>query len=370
MTTSNEPNELTETGVDEGDANQTLDSRKAAVLRAVVEQHVDTGLPVGSGHVSASAGLGVSAATVRNDMSQLERDGYLTHPHTSAGRVPTDKGYRFFVDQLDPLRSRAEQPPTPQALQVRDFFARAHGEIEQLLAQTSRMLASLTEHASVIVGPPSVNASIRGVQLVELAAPGAANVTALLVAVLDNGVIEKRAVELPATTSSATLASAGSVLQRHLAGRSLDDVDAPWLRSGEVMLDTIIERCVLALRPDRTTNDEPEVFVGGAARLAADFDTVQTVRAVLGALEQHLVVVSLLREALDRRANVSIGAEHGAEATFEHLAACSVVVAPYQVDGRPAGTIGVLGPTRMNYPAVMSAVADVSAQLSRRLSEG
>jgi heat-inducible transcriptional repressor len=136
-------------------------------------------------------------------------------------------------------------------------------------------------------------------------------------------------------------------------------------------VDGIITRSIAALEPERAAaGGEPEVFVGGAARIARGFDTVETVRAVLGVLEEHLVVVSLLREALERSASVSIGTEHGADSSFEQLAACSVVVAPYTVDGRKAGTIGVLGPTRMNYPAVMSAVADVSAQLSNRLSEG
>src|SRR5438045_5704716 len=140
-------------------------ARKAAILRAVVEEYIDTALPVGSAHGARVPGLGVSSATVRNDMSALEREGYLVQPHTSAGRIPTDKGYRFFVDQLtepgqlDPIRRQ----------QVKAFFAKAHGELEQMLQDTSRLLSGLTDYAAVVVAPSHEVASIRSAQLVGLA---------------------------------------------------------------------------------------------------------------------------------------------------------------------------------------------------------
>src|SRR5947207_12224168 len=141
-----------------------LDDRKAAVLRAVVREYIETAQPVGSTHVARTTDLGVSPATVRNEMALLERDGYLTQPHTSAGRVPTDKGYRFFVDQLT---TPGALPPV-QRQQVREFFARAHGEIEQMLHDTSRLLSNLTDYAAVIVAPALEGAVVRSVQLVGL----------------------------------------------------------------------------------------------------------------------------------------------------------------------------------------------------------
>ncbi|MBO0730600.1 MAG: heat-inducible transcriptional repressor HrcA, partial [Acidimicrobiaceae bacterium] len=122
-----------------------LDDRKAAILQAVVEEYIQTAQPVGSGHVARQAALAVSPATVRNEMSVLERDGYLIQPHTSAGRIPTDKGYRFFVDSLVP----PGQLGPAQTQQVRAFFAHAHGELERMLADTSRLLSGLTEYAAV-----------------------------------------------------------------------------------------------------------------------------------------------------------------------------------------------------------------------------
>src|SRR5579875_839694 len=186
-----------------------LDERKAAILRAVVEEYVRTAQPVGSGHVATSAALAVSPATIRNEMGQLEREGYLAQPHTSAGRVPTDKGYRFFVDSLTPPGTLDEV----RSQQVRAFFARAHGELERMLADTSRLLSGLTVYAAVVV-PPSVEAlRIRSVQLVSLTPR-----VVMLVAVLSNGGIEKRTIDLSEDASEAAVAAASA----HLAATLTD----------------------------------------------------------------------------------------------------------------------------------------------------
>src|SRR5690349_15910787 len=162
-----------------------LDDRKAAILKAVVEEYVATAQPVGSAHVARMPDVNVSSATVRNDMAILERDGYIAQPHTSAGRVPTDKGYRFFVDRLQPTVLN----PGERQL-VRDFFTRAHGELEQMLHDTSRLLTRLTDYAAVVVAPPAEGSTVRSTQLVSLAPR-----VVLLVVVLSNGAIEKRSIE-------------------------------------------------------------------------------------------------------------------------------------------------------------------------------
>jgi hypothetical protein len=168
-----------------------LDERKAAILRAVVEEYIDTAQPVGSAHVAKAPGVSVSSATVRNDMAALEQEGYLRQPHTSAGRVPTEKGYRFFVDALG-------QPPTlrgAKAEQVRSFFEQAHGELEHMLHETSTLLGNLTSYAGVVIGPPPAEAHVRSVQLVALA-PTAV----LAVVVLSNGMVEKHTLDLAGVT--------------------------------------------------------------------------------------------------------------------------------------------------------------------------
>jgi heat-inducible transcriptional repressor len=339
-----------------------LDERKAAILRAVVEEYIDTAQPVGSAHVVRAPGVQVSSATVRNDMATLEQEGYLRQPHTSAGRVPTEKGYRFFVDHLG-------QPGSlrgPGAQQVRSFFDQAHGELEQMLHDTSRLLGDLTRSAGVVIGPAPGEASIRSVQLV-----GISQSTALVVAVLSNGGVEKHALDL---TDGGPALQGGVGEERmnaataHLAAALLGAVrsNLPAVASsGDPAVDALCELAVTSLRSDRGT--EPDhVFVGGTARIAEAFDALETVREVLGILEQQYVVVTLLRDVLDRGLQVAIGTETG----MAPLAECALIVAPYQAEGEPAGTIGVLGPARMDYPQAMAAVAVVGRRLSQRLSEG
>jgi heat-inducible transcriptional repressor len=332
-----------------------LDDRKAEILRVVVEEYIDTAQPVGSSHVTRAANLAVSSATVRNEMAVLEREGFLVQPHTSAGRIPTDKGYRFFVDSL--TRPAPLQPAKDE--QVQEFFTRAHGELEQMLHDTSQLLSRLTDYAAVVVGPSHEVASVRLAQLV-----GLGHGVALLVVVLSNGVVEKRTLELERDTSEAHISAASIRLAEHLTGRTLHDgtLARP---SGDVATDAIVAAALSSLA---ASHDEEldHVVVGGAARMASAFDALDTVRQVLVILEQQYVVVSLLSDILDRGMSVAIGTEHGQPS----LADCSIVVAPYTVEGEAAGTIGVLGPTRMNYPQAMAAVAVVSKRLGAHLTDG
>jgi heat-inducible transcriptional repressor len=331
-----------------------LDERKAAILRAVVQEYIETAQPVGSTHIASAPGVQVSSATVRNEMASLEQEGYLAQPHTSAGRVPTDKGYRFFVDHL----------ATPGRLdsvgraQVGDFFAHTHGALERMLQDTSRLLAHVTNYAAVVVGPKAEAAVVRSVQLVGLSPR-----VAMLVAVLSNGSVENESIELAAETPECALSTATALLHHHLVGRSVGDVQV-LPSSGDDRVDALVTAVVERLC--RQVNGGESVFVGGAAAMAQAFDAVDVVRTVLQTLEQQYVVVSLIREVLDRGLTVAIGNEHG----IEPLAACSVVVAPVQVDGETLGTVGVLGPTRMNYPQALAAVEIVSDRLGRRLADG
>ncbi|MGE3619786.1 MAG: heat-inducible transcriptional repressor HrcA [Acidimicrobiia bacterium] len=336
-----------------------LDDRKAAILRAVVEEYIETAQPVGSAHVAQAPEVRVSSATVRNDMAVLEQDGYLRQPHTSAGRVPTEKGYRFFVDSLQ----AAPALDRPKAEQVRSFFRQAHGELEQMLDETSRLLGDLTSYAGVVVGPGHEDARVRSVQLVGLNAT-----TAVVVVVLSNGVVEKHTVDLSALTGGIAgperLAAASAHLSAHLDGH-LRSSELRLPATGDAVTDEVCEAVLDLLVADHG-GEADQVFVGGTARIARAFDAIETVREVLGILEQQYVIVTLLQDVLDRGLHVAIGTETG----MAPLADCALVVAPYEVEGEAAGTIGVLGPARMDYPDAMAAVAVVSRRLSKRLTEG
>jgi heat-inducible transcriptional repressor len=331
-----------------------LDDRKAAILTAVVEEYIRTAAPVGSGHVAQMRELSVSSATVRNEMSTLENEGYLIQPHTSAGRIPTDKGYRFFVDSLAPGALGAAQTH-----QVRTFFARAHGALEQMLADTSRLLSAVTDYAAVVVAPAAEATTIRSAQLV-----GLGGRVALVVIVLSNGSIEKRSVELPPECSEASITAASVHLAGQLSGLTWG-APAVVTPTGDSGVDALVSRAVASFA-DSAAVEGDHIFVGGVSRMADAFDAVDTIRGVLGILEQQYVVVGLISDILDRGLTVSIGTEHG----VGPLADCSVIVAPYEVDGEPVGSVGILGPTRMHYDQALAAVAVVSRRLGRALSEG
>ena len=242
--------------------------------------------------------------------------------------------------------------------QVRSFFAKAHGELEAMLADTSRLLSNITHHAAVVVGPPHEIARVRSVQLV-----GLSDRVVLLVVVLSDGRIDKHTLEVTFEADDDTLSRASARLNEHLVGSSMAEIAALG-DTGTPAVDALTGAAILALTGEESEADS--VFVGGASLMAGSFDAIETVRQVLTILEQQIVVVSLLRDVLDRGLSVAIGSETG----VEPLAECSLVVAPYMVDGEGVGTIGVLGPTRMNYPQALAAVAVVSQRLGNRLSEG
>jgi heat-inducible transcriptional repressor len=330
-----------------------LDERKTAILRAVVQEYVATGQPVGSTHISNVPSVKVSSATVRNEMAILEQEGYLAQPHTSAGRIPTDKGYRHFVDSI----ATAGVMATEDATQVGDFFSNAHGRMEDLLRHTTTLLANITHHTAVIVGPEADTTIVRAIHISRVTSR-----TATVVVVLSNHNVENETIQMSESIMEEHIALAVSHLSRTLVSRSLSDIDTV-PSTNDPHVDAVCFATINALSRHRAGKP---VFVGGASSLANAFDAVDVVRDVLSTIEQQFVVVTLLQDLLDRGLSVAIGAEHG----IEPLSACSVVVAPVIADGEIIGTVGVLGPTRMNYPQALTTVEVVSEQLGRHIAEG
>lgn len=337
-----------------------LDERKAAILRAVVEQYVASAQPVGSASVARSAELGVSSATVRNEMATLEREGFITQPHTSAGRVPTDRGYRYYVDHL----AGAGMLPVAERRSIAEFFTTATMAMDELLSRTSHLLARITAHAAVVVGPQPDAVVVRSAHLAQLQPR-----LLLAVVILSNGAIEKEVVYLEEDVDEAAVAAAGALLAARLTGRRLGDLpssdDEP--ATGPVTAaDRLVHASCDALRVHLSQHHAEPLYVGGASRLAAEHDafTQTTVAKLIDLLEQHVVLASVLREMLGPGLTVRIGSEN----ERADLRECAVVLAPYLVEGEPAGTVGVLGPTRMDYRKAQAAVVAVSQQLGRQLS--
>lgn len=345
-----------------------LDERKAAILEIVVSEYITTAQPVSSSYVASVPGVGVSAATVRSEMVFLEANGYLVQPHTSAGRIPTDKGYRFFVDRLvPPVKLR-----TPQQRVVESFFANFCGELDRMLVDASRLLARLTDCAAVVTGPVVDAAELRSVQFVPITERAL-----LIIVVLSSGVVEKRTVEVEHAVGDEACAAVSSYLSERVKGKQ-----AASLRDGLRDLELDLDLAMIGshggddVRPlveagldflaEIGQEGEPEpVYVEGASRMVPAFDALDTVQSVIETLEEHCLVTSLFSRLMGSGQLVAIGGtEHG----MQPLSSCAVVVAPYDTNSGEHGTVGLLGPTRMDYRLALAAVAAVGAGIARRLA--
>jgi heat-inducible transcriptional repressor len=337
---------------------EELDERKRTILRAIVTEYVARGEPVGSKRVVEVARLDVSAATVRNEMSALESLGYIAQPHTSAGRIPTDKGYRRFVDDLsaDPALDGARRELVEELLGPAT-------DVEDLLARTSSVLSQLTRLVSLVIAPAVDASRLKLCELVGLS-PG----SALLLLVADTGRVEKRSVELPAETTDQDLDRVRTVLAEHVRGRRLGEVHATMVHLVDDAPSDLRE--ILRAIADATARELAEdtvhhVFVGGQASLAGDeaFEREHLSR-VLQLLEERATLARLLAEATaGDRPTVRIGGEN----QVEDLRAASLVAQRYQLV--TAGSLGVLGPTRMDYASVLATVRAVADQLQATLTD-
>jgi len=337
----------------------TLEERKLEVLRAVVEDYISTNEPVGSKALSERHKLGVSPATIRNDMAVLEEEGYITQPHTSAGRVPTDKGYRLFVDRLASLK-----PLSPAERRAIQTFLEGAVDLDDVLHRTVRLLAQLTQHVAVVQYPSLSRSAVRHLEVVHLAPT-----RLMLVLITDTGRVEQRVVELPGVVSEQTVSALRSTLNSRLRDRRL--TDAPQIITQlpdevgaelrpvvstmtGVLLETLLER------------PEERVVLGGTANLTRSaLDFPGTIRPVLEALEEHVVLLRLLGEVQSpSRVLVRIGGEN----PYEGLRSTSVVSVGYGSGETALGGLGVLGPTRMDYAGAMSAVAAVARYIGQLLA--
>ena len=331
---------------------EVLSPRREAGLRAVVEDYIAHSLPVGSLRVCNLKNLDISSATIRKEMLLLERLGLLSQPHVSAGRVPTEAGYRYFVDSLmEPLEISKEA-----SRRIGKILHNARGELALLLDSLSSFLAELTCCAAVVVAPEVESARVRSVQMVELSSR-----VVLVVAVLSTGSVERRALEYEEPISPEVLASATEALSAALVSLPFGAEAAMTAPCPESQ--AIAERAAASLRASEGGIVE-QVFVGGQSTVVSAFVEIEKISRMLYLFEQQCALIDMLRNIMDRGMQVAIGEETG----FEPLADCSVVVSPYEVEGCRAGSVAVLGPTNMDYSTNLAAVSDMSYQLTRLLS--
>ncbi|MGL5809553.1 MAG: heat-inducible transcriptional repressor HrcA [Nocardioides sp.] len=341
-----------------------VEDRRLAVLRAIVEDYVATEEPVGSKALVERHGLGVSPATVRNDMAALEEEGFITQPHTSAGRVPTDKGYRLFVDRLTgvkPLRGTEKRAIST--------FLEGAVDLDDVVQRSVRLLAQLTRQVAVVQYPTLQRSTVRHIEVVAIAQS-----RLLVVLILSTGRVEQRLIELAAALGEDELGglrqrvnlSAVGVRISEIAG-ALDAFVASTPPGDNGVTDAAVAIAESLREAISDHRSDERVAVGGTANLARFGDNFEVaVRPLLEALEEHVVLLKLLGEG---NPGGTVTVRIGHEGPYQELASTSVVATGYGPPDEALASLGIVGPTRMDYPGTIAAVRAVARYVSRILDE-
>jgi heat-inducible transcriptional repressor len=338
-----------------------LDDRKLDVLRAIVEDYVQTQEPVGSKALVERHGLGVSPATVRNDMAVLEEEGFITQPHTSAGRIPTDKGYRLFVDKLTSIK-----PLTGAEKRAIATFLQGAVDLDDVVHRSVRLLAQLTQQVAIVQYPTLARSTVRHVEVVTLTPT-----RLLLVLITSTGRVEQRVIELAGPLDDETVGELRARLNTGVVGQALTDAAArvaslpeAFHRDDKATVTQVVAAFAQAVADERS---DEKVVIGGTAnlvRFGEDFD--HSIKPLLEALEEHVILLRLLGEATSPS---TVTVRIGHEVPHEQLAATSIIATGYGPTEQPFANLGVLGPTRMDYPGSMAAVNAVARYVSQILSD-
>jgi heat-inducible transcriptional repressor len=337
-----------------------LSSRKATVLHAVVEAYVATGEPVGSETIADRANLGVSSATIRNEMAALEEQGYLSHPHTSAGRIPTDTGYRHYVDALpSPTRLREAQ-----RRQIASHFAEVILDLEEVLKGSVHLLSRLTQYAGLAVPPGPADEPLARLEVIDMGP------TLLVLAVGQHGRVDKEIVDRPEHIDATAVAGADRRFDR-VRGKTYADAQALLLEMAATESAGVHDCLLLAadvLRMATSGDRAGHVLIGGVANLTTETQAWRqdTLRRLVETLEREQEMVRVLHDVAPAEdVRVTIGEEHPSTGEW----GASIVAAPFRAGDATVGTIGIVGPTRMDYFSAMAAVHAVAERLSEAAAD-
>lgn len=337
-----------------------MDERKQKILMAIIHDYIATAEPVGSRTIARKYELGVSPATIRNEMSDLEELGYIEQPHTSSGRIPSDIGYRYYVDCL------MERHQLDQAKQsyIRTGFDKKGQEIATVLRQTGNLLSQLTNYTSITMDPMDPlkdNPRVKQVSfvLMELG-------KALAIVVMESGIVHSRMIDLPEHLSAGDLASISEVLNAKLQGVHSEEIQRTIV--SEIYFELakykeIYNIVMELLKPDTNLSLEDRVHLSGTLNILnqPEFRNIDKVKTLLSLLDQSDVLLDLLKSAPQ---DVGVSIRIGGENKISGIQDCSMVTATYHIDGKIMGSIGLLGPTRMDYSKVVSIMEFMSGQLS------
>lgn len=336
--------------------NMELDARKRKVLEAIVIDYIATAEPVGSRTIARKYNIGVSSATIRNEMADLEEMGLIEQPHTSAGRVPSDTGYRYYVDCIMEKKALANEAKKL----IRDSFQIKIKQLEELIQLSLKILSSMTNYTSLVLAPQPDHSTLQLIQMM-LVEPG----KALIVIITDGGQIENRLVDIPESVTKMDLEIVSQILNEKFKGLPLKDWDKLILNSvrsqlikQQKVVSMALEFLDSLLREER----DDKVYLAGALNIfnQPEFKDVSKVKSILELLEDEDTLSNILKDEVEEGIQVKIGGEN----KYDSIKDCSLITATYKINGKTLGTIGLLGPTRMHYAKAISIMEFITDTLS------
>jgi len=336
-----------------------LTDRQRMILTAIVDDYIRSAEPVGSRSISKRGDVGFSPATIRNEMADLEELGYLEQPHTSAGRIPSTKGYRYYVDHL--IKPNKVDEPDLQA--VRLFVTEKMNQIEQVMQHTATVLSHLTNYTSILLGPEMFSTTLKHFGLVPLDQQ-----SAVAIIVTNTGHVENRTIAIPSGFRMEDMEKVVNILNSRLVGVPLVRLKSKLYNEISAELDKHVdhyEALLQGLDHALQNEDEHRLFLGGATNMLTqpEFKDVDKVKTILDLLEETPTIMKMITD-LPSGIQVRIGTEN----VHKAISDCSLITATYAIDGHNLGTIGILGPTRMEYGKVINLLDHMSRDMTILLS--
>ncbi|MCR1897844.1 heat-inducible transcriptional repressor HrcA [Irregularibacter muris] len=339
-----------------------LKERKLKILHAIIQDYISTAEPVGSRTIAKNYNLGISSATVRNEMADLEEMGFLEQPHTSAGRIPSDKAYRLYVDQL----MRVDKINKALERNILREYENYMGELEKIIQHTSKILSHFTNYTSLVLTPQVYESSIKHIQLMPLQED-----KILMVIITKEGMIKNIVVKVNTSIDSHILVQISNILNKYLQEFSIAQVQEeilPQIRELSVQGSKILEQLIPLIRESLVNYEDTKVYFDGITNIFnfPEFKDIERAKEFIDLWERKNLLVDLLSPNAQDDLHISIGAEN----QLHEIKDCSLITATYKLNGKLLGTIGVIGPTRMQYGKVVSIMNYLTGQLDDMIGKG
>lgn len=335
-----------------------LDERKTKILQAIIRNYLESGEPVGSRTISKYTDLNLSSATIRNEMADLEEMGYILQPHTSAGRIPSDMGYRFYVDSMMEEKER-------EVVEMKEMLVERQDKMEALLKQVARVLAKNTNYATMITAPQTYRNKVKFIQLSRVDAE-----QILAVIVVEGNVIKNNILSVAQELNDETLLKLNILLNTHLTGLALEEINLGMISAMKQQAgihSDIVSEVIDAVAEAIKADEDLEIYTSGTNNIFRYPELADQEKAseLINTFEEKQMLSELVQETLADENSTGIQVYIGSESPIQSMRDCSVVTATYELEEGMKGTIGIIGPKRMDYDKVVGTLRTLQTQLDK-----